>query len=137
MYRIIAAFFLLVASAATRPRRTALFASVGQNQNGSILKVLATGPAGNFNGVFINYGPPCPGAVYDVAGGIRGPLIQFQAWKAWSLDCKSVTVWRGRMIDPTTVVVKWVMTYGGRGGAGGGTFWGSATNPERAGAAAA
>jgi hypothetical protein len=75
---------------------------------------LATGPAGNFNGVFINYGPPCPGAVYDVAGGMRGPLIQFQAWKAWSLDCKSVTVWRGRMINPTTVVVQWVMTYGGR-----------------------
>jgi len=114
MYRIIAAFFLLVASVATSSAQPALFPSVWQNQNGSLLKVLAVGPAGNFNGVFINYAPPCPGAVYDVAGGIRGPLIQFQAWKAWSLDCKSVTVWRGRMINPTTVVVRWVMTYGGR-----------------------
>ena len=121
MYRIIAAFFLLVASVATSSAQ-ALFPSVWQNQNGSILKVLATGPAGNFNGVFINYGPPCPGAVYDVAGGIRGPLIQFQAWKAWSLDCKSVTVWPGRMINPTTVVVKWVMTYGGRSVRGVDTF---------------
>ena len=114
MYRIIAAFFLLVASVATSSAQPALFPSVWQNQNGSLLKVLAVGPAGNFNGVFINYAPPCPGAVYDVAGGIRGPLIQFQAWKAWSLYCKSVTVWRGRMINPTTVVVKWVMTFGGR-----------------------
>jgi hypothetical protein len=114
MYRIIAAFFLLVASVATSSAQPALFPSVWQNQNGSLLKVLAVGPAGNFNGVFINYGPPCPGAVYDVAGGLRGPLIQFQAWKAWSLDCKSVTLWRGRMINPTTVVVQWVMTYGGR-----------------------
>jgi len=122
MYRIIAAFFLLVASVATSSAQPALFPSVWQNQNGSILKVLATGPAGNFNGVFINYGPPCPGAVYDVAGGIRGPLIQFQAWKAWSFDCKSVTVWRGRMVNPTTVVVQWVMTYGGRSVRGMDTF---------------
>ena len=114
MYRIIAAFFLLVASVATSSAQPALFPSVWQNQQGSLLKVLATGPGGNFRGVFINYGPPCPGAVYDVAGGIRGPLIHFQAWKAWSPDCKSATVWRGRMINPTTVVVQWVMTYGGR-----------------------
>ena len=114
MYRIIAALFLLVASVATSSAQPALFPSVWQNQQGSLLKVLATDPAGNFRGVFINYGPPCPGAVYDVAGGVRGPLIQFQAWKAWSLDCKSVTLWRGRMINPTTVVVKWIMTFGGR-----------------------
>jgi hypothetical protein len=122
MYRIIAAFFLLVASVATSSAQPALFPSVWQNQQGSLLKVLATDPGGNFRGVFINYGPPCPGAVYDVAGGIRGPLIQFQAWKAWSLDCKSVTVWRGRMVNPTTVVVQWVMTYGGRSVRGVDTF---------------
>jgi hypothetical protein len=122
MYRIIAAFFLLVASVATSSAQPALFPSVWQNQQGSILKVLATGPGGSFNGVFINYGPPCPGAVYDVAGGIRGPLIGFQAWKAWSLDCKSVTVWRGRMINPTTVVATWTMTYGGRRVRGTDTF---------------
>jgi len=114
MYRIIAALFLLVASVATSSAQPALFPSVWQNQQGSLLKVLATDSGGNFRGVFISYGPPCPGAVYDVAGGMRGPLIQFQAWKAWSLDCKSVTLWRGRMINPTTVVVQWVMTYGGR-----------------------
>jgi len=54
MYRIIAAFFLLVASVATSSAQPALFPSVWQNQNGSLLKVLAVGPAGNFNGVFIN-----------------------------------------------------------------------------------
>ena len=114
MYRIITAFFLLVASVATSWAQPALFPSVWQNQNGSLLKVLATDPAGNFRGVFINYGPPCPGAVFDAAGAIRGPLIGFQTGRAWSPDCRATTVWRGRMINPTTVVVKWVMTYGGR-----------------------
>ena len=52
--------------------------------------------------------------MFDAAGAIRGPLIGFQTWKAWSPDCRATTVWRGRMINPTTVVVKWVMTYGGR-----------------------
>src|SRR3981081_2792885 len=74
MYRIIAAFFLLVASVATSSPQPALFPSVWQNQNGSILKVLATGPAGNFNGVFINYGPPRPGAGYYLARGHARPL---------------------------------------------------------------
>jgi hypothetical protein len=108
MYRILTAFFLLVASVATSWAQPALF--------------LATDPAGNFRGVFINYGPPCPGAVFDAAGAIRGPLIGFQTWKAWSLDCRATTVWRGRMINPTTVVVKWVMTYGGRSVRGVDTF---------------
>jgi hypothetical protein len=121
MYRIIAALFLLVASVATSSAQT-LFPSVWQNQQGSLLKVLATDPSGSFRGVFINYGPPCPGAVYDVAGGIRGPLIGFQAWKSWSFDCKSVTVWRGRMVDATTFVATWTMTYGGRRVRGTDTF---------------
>jgi hypothetical protein len=122
MYRIIAAFFLLVASVATSSAQPALFPSVWQNPQGSLLKVLATDPSGSFRGVFINYGPPCPGAVYDVAGAVRGPLIGFQTWKAWSFDCRATTVWRGRMINPTTVVVKWTMTYGGRTVRGTDTF---------------
>ena len=122
MYRIIAALFLLVASVATSSAQPALFPSVWQNQQGSLLKVLATDSGGNFRGVFISYGPPCPGAVFDAAGALRGPLIGFQTWKAWSPDCRATTVWRGRMINLTTVVVKWVMTYGGRKNRGVDTF---------------
>jgi hypothetical protein len=75
--------------------------------------------------------------VFDAAGAIRGPLIGFQTWKAWSPDCRATTVWRGRMINPTTVVVKWVMTYGGRSVRGVDTFRRIWPTLERAGSARA
>ena len=110
MYRIVAAFLLLVASVATSSAQ-GLVPAVWQNQQGSLLKVLASDPAGRFSGVYINYGGICPGAPYDVSGATRGPRIGFQAWRAVSPFCKSTTVWRGRLVNPTTIVATWVMTY--------------------------
>ena len=111
MYRILAAFFLLVASVATSSAQ-GFVPAVWQNQQGSLLKVLASDPAtGRFAGVYINYGGICPGAPYDVSGATRGVRIGFQAWRAYSPFCKSTTVWHGRMVNPTTIVATWVMTY--------------------------
>jgi hypothetical protein len=79
MYRIIAALFFLLASAAASSAQ-GLFPSVWQSQRGALLKVLAVDPAtGNFTGVFIS-GPAgsCPGVPYDLAGRVRGPRVVFQ-----------------------------------------------------------
>ena len=61
MYRIIAAFFLLVASVATSSAQPALFPSVWQNQQGSLLKVLATELWGKLQGRFHQLRPALPG----------------------------------------------------------------------------
>ena len=54
MYRIIAALFLLLASAAASSAQ-GLLPSVWQSGRGSLLKVLGVDPAtGNFTGVFIS-----------------------------------------------------------------------------------
>jgi hypothetical protein len=112
MYRIVAAFLLLVASVATSSAQGVLYPSTWRNQQGSILKVLGTDPAtGNFAGIFINYGGICPGAVYDIRGNIRGPRLGFEAWRAFSPTCKSDTIWHGRLVNPNTFVANWVMTW--------------------------
>ena len=68
MYRIIAALFFLLASAAASSAQ-GLFPSVWQSQRGALLKILAINPAGNFTGVFVS-GPAgtCPGVPYDLTG---------------------------------------------------------------------
>jgi hypothetical protein len=76
MFRIIAALFLLLASAAASSAQ-GLFPSVWQSQRGALLKILAVDPAtGNFTGVFIS-GPAgtCPGVPYDLAGRVRGSRV--------------------------------------------------------------
>ena len=93
MYRIVAAFLLLVASVATSSAQGLLYPSVWRNQQGSLLKVLGSDPAtGQFSGIYINYGGICPGAPYDVSRRHpRGPRLGFQAWRAVSPYCKSTT----------------------------------------------
>jgi hypothetical protein len=77
MRRIIAAFFLLLASAATASAQ-GLSPSVWQSQRGAVLKVLSVGAAGNFSGVFITSpGGPCPAVPYNLAGSVRGPRVVF------------------------------------------------------------
>jgi hypothetical protein len=111
MYRIIAALFFLLASAAASSAQ-GLFPSVWQSQRGALLKVLAVDPAtGNFTGVFIS-GPAgsCPGVPYDLAGRVRGPRVVFQTSRNWTPDCKT-TVWLGRFVSPTTVAARGIATY--------------------------
>jgi len=87
MCRVVAALFLLLASAASSSAQN-LSPSVWQGQRGSLLKVLGADPAsGNFTGVFI--GGPCPGIPYQLAGQIRGPRVVFQTSRSYiaQSDC--------------------------------------------------
>ena len=111
MYRIIAALFLLVASAAASSAQ-GLFPSVWQSQQGALLKVLWVDPAtGNFGGVFITRpAGPCPAVPADLAGRVRGPRVAFQTSRTWTLDCRVTAVWFGRFISPTTLATRWIAT---------------------------
>jgi hypothetical protein len=111
MSRIIAAFFLLIVSAATASAQ-GLIPSVWQSQRGAILKALWPGPAANFGGVFISMpAGPCPGVPYDVAGRAQGPRVVFQTSRTWTPDCNVTAVWVGRLVNPTTLATRWVATF--------------------------
>jgi hypothetical protein len=106
MRRIIAAFFLLLASAATASAQ-GLFPSTWQSQRGALLKVLSVDAAGNFSGVFITSpGGPCPAVPYNLAGSVRGPRVVFQTSRNWTPDCNVTTNWSGRFVSPTTIVAR-------------------------------
>jgi hypothetical protein len=114
MRRIIAAFFLLLASAATASAQ-GLFPSMWQSQRGALLKVLSVDAAGNFSGVFITSpGGPCPAVPYNLAGSVRGPRVVFQTSRNWTPDCNVTTNWSGRFVSPTTIVARGSAVFAGR-----------------------
>ena len=118
MYRLIAAFFLLLASAATSSAQGLLLPSVWQTRQGALLNVLAFDPAtGNFSGIFI--GSPssrCPGVPYQLVGRIRGPRVVFRTSRNWTSDCNVTTIWSGRFVSPTTVVARGKASFVGPSG---------------------
>jgi hypothetical protein len=117
MYRVIAALFLLIASAAAASAQ-GLFPSAWRSQQGAILKVLWVDPAtGNFRGVFISSPTgPCPAVPYDLAGRVRGPRVAFQTSRTWTSDCRVTAVWSGRFVGPTTIATRWTATLVGPDG---------------------
>jgi hypothetical protein len=114
MCRIIAALFLLLASAATASAQ-GLSPSVWQTQRGAVLKVLWVDAAGNFSGVFIS-GPAgsCPGVPYNLVGSVRAPRVVFRTSRNWTPDCNVTTNWSGHFVSPTTVVARGSATFAGR-----------------------
>ena len=117
MYRIIAALFVLVASAAVASAQ-GLSPSVWKSEGGALLKVWRVDSAtGNFSGLFLsNPSGPCPAVPYDLAGRVRGPRVVFQTSRNWTTDCRATTVWSGRFVSPTTVVTRGIATYVGPDG---------------------
>ena len=114
MYRLIAAFFLLLASAATASAQ-GLLPSVWQTQTGAVLKALWVDAAGNFTGIFISSpSAPCPGVPYRLAGSVRGSRVVFQTSRNWTSDCNVTTNWSGRFVSPTTIVARGSATFAGR-----------------------
>jgi hypothetical protein len=111
MYRILAAFLLVVATAAAASAQV-LLPSVWRSERGALLKVLYGDPGiGNFSGVFLSDpSAPCPVVPYNVAGRIRGPWIGFETSRTWTPDCSVTAVWRGRFVTPTTIVARWTAT---------------------------
>jgi hypothetical protein len=92
MYRIVAAFFLLLVSVAASLAQ-GLQPAVWQGQRGSLLKVLTVDPTtGNFAGVFLsNPVGPCPAVPYDVVGRIVPDIeeldvgLQSNDGRVWTL----------------------------------------------------
>jgi hypothetical protein len=114
MRRIIVAFVLILASAATASAQ-GLFPSVWQSSRGAVLKVLWVDPAGNFSGVYISSpAGPCPAVPYNVVGRVRGPLVFFQTSRNFTPDCNVTTNWSGHFVSPTTVVAKGTAIVAGR-----------------------
>jgi|SRR5262245_29695762 len=110
MYRVLAACFFLIASAAASSAQP-LLPSVWQSQRGTILKVLSVDAAGNFGGTFISSpAGPCPAVPYDLAGRVRGPRVAFQTSRMWTSDCRVTAVWSGRFVSPTTIATRWTAT---------------------------
>lgn len=114
MHRIIAALFLLVASA-TASSAQGVWPSVWKSERGALLKVLrADAATGNFTGVFLsNPSGPCPAVPYDVMGRMRAPRVAFQTSRPWTPDCRVTAVWSGRFVNPTTVALRWTATAAG------------------------
>ena len=117
MYRIIAALFALVASAAVASAQ-GLSPSVWKSDGGAILKVLrADSATGTFGGVFLsNPSLPCPVVPYDLTGRTRGLRVAFQTSRTWTTDCRVTAVWSGRFVNPTTVATRWTATSVGPNG---------------------
>ena len=114
MHRLVAALFLLLASAATGSAQ-GLFPSVWQTQKGGLLKVLSVDAAGNFTGVFISSPTaPCPAVPYRLAGSVRGSRVVFQTSRNWTSDCNVTTNWSGRFVSPTTIVARGSAVFAGR-----------------------
>jgi hypothetical protein len=110
---LVALFLLAVSTAAATAQ--GLIPSVWQGQQGALLKVLGGGgPPGSFTGVFIsNPMLPCPAVPYTLAGQARGARVVFQTSRQWTPDCRVTAVWQGRLVNPTTLVTRWVATSAG------------------------
>jgi hypothetical protein len=114
MYRVVAALFLLLASAAIASAQ-GLFPSVWQTQRGALLKVLWVDAAGHFSGVFISSPTaPCPAVPYNVVGSVRGPRVVFQTYRNWTPDCNVTTNWSGHFVGPTTIAATGTAVFAGR-----------------------
>ena len=114
MYRVVAAIFLLLASAAIASAQ-GLFPSVWQTQRGALLKVLWVDGAGNFSGVFITSPTaPCPAVPYNVVGSMRGPRVVFQTYRNWTPDCNVTTNWSGHFVGPATIAATGTAVFAGR-----------------------
>ena len=110
MYRVIAALFLLVASAVASSAQ-GIWPAIWRSDQGAILKVLSVDSAtGNVAGVFIsNPSGQCPGVAYDLTGRVRGSRVIFQTSRTLP-DCRATAIWYGRYIGSTGLATRWVAT---------------------------
>jgi len=110
MYRVIAALFLLAASAVASSAQ-GILPSIWRTEQGAILKFLSVDSAtGNVSGLFINNpSGPCPAVAYDLTGRVRGSRVIFQTSRTWS-DCRATAVWSGRYVSSTGLATRWIAT---------------------------
>jgi len=112
MYRLMAALFLLLAATLAASAQNLVIPSYWLNQRGSEMKLYSWGADGTFKGVYINHaaGFACQNTPYDLWGRAIGSHIKFMViWTNWAADCKSKTVWQGR-VRGGTIATRWILT---------------------------
>jgi len=107
------AFFLF----ATAAQAQSFAPSVWKNQRGSEMQVHWWNPVTNeFGGVYINRAPGyprCANTPYTMTGKSNGNRVTFTVvWTNIFDDCKSKTVWRGR-VRGNQMATKWLLTWAG------------------------
>ncbi|QDM17079.1 hypothetical protein FNL55_14570 [Tardiphaga sp. vice352] len=90
------------------------------NTRGSTLTAWFVEPVtGSFIGTYVNNaaGFECQGAPYEVRGLTKGTAVTFKVdWNGLGVpDCKSTTIWQGRVVGPT-MSTRWTLDYTGRDG---------------------
>lgn len=113
--RLVAGLFLLVVANVSAFAQGLPAPSYWKNQRGSEMKISAIDVRGNFVGAYINHaaGFQCQNTPYDLRGrAFRGHIVFVVVWTNSVADCKSKTVWRGRVIGPT-ILTRWVLTGAG------------------------
>jgi len=111
MYRLITALFVLVAVTVSASAQSLPVPSYWLNQRGSEVKLYNIDAQGHFLGVFINHaaGFACQNTPYELRGHTWGDHVKFAVlWKNWAQDCKSMSVWHGRLIGHT-IWTRWVL----------------------------
>ncbi len=111
MYRLVAALFLLTAATVSATAQNLPVPSYWLNQRGSEMKLYNIDAQGKFLGVFINHAPGsrCQNTIYDLEGRAWRDRVGFRVvWKNWVKDCKSTTVWHGR-VSGHTIWTWWVL----------------------------
>ena len=111
MYRLVAALFLLTAATVSATAQSLPVPSYWLNQRGSEMKLYNIDAQGKFLGVFINHdaGFSCQNTTYDLEGRAWRDRVGFAVvWNNWVKDCKSTTVWHGR-VSGHTIWTWWVL----------------------------
>ena len=117
MYRLVVALFLLTVATVSATAQNLPVPSYWLNQRGSEMKLYNIDAQGKFLGVFINHaaGSSCQNTPYDqnipydLEGRAWRDRVGFAVvWNNWVKDCKSTTVWHGR-VSGHTIWTWWVL----------------------------
>jgi hypothetical protein len=120
MKRFVTALLFVFATSVSAFAQSLPIPSGWLNQRGSIMKLYAITPSGDFTGVYFNnaagfqcqYGPTNP-VPYTVNGHASGNSVIFNVvWNNGIVNCNSKTVWFGTL-QGRTLTTKWTLT--GRG----------------------
>jgi len=109
MYRLAAAFLLLVVATVSASAQNIPVPSYWKNQQDSELVLTSIDAKGNLAGSFISQEPgfACSGTFYDLKGRAHRKLVRFTVvWKNWSHDCNAETEWYGRVNGKSIVTFR-------------------------------
>ncbi len=112
MNRLITAFILMFVSIIDVSAQTLPIPSYWKTGRGAEMKLFSLSPDGTFTGIYISHAADfqCQNTPYDLVGRVIGNEVRFSVvWTNWAADCKSQTVWEGR-IAGTTILARGLYT---------------------------